>query len=195
MEQVASSLRLQRLKLYDRLKIKGSSHVQSPCCSKDFNDVELDIVDQAMMDFPSGTEEEHASLFYICGYIAKTVPSVPNGSIFDCIPPESEFTNNLNRGLLTLPCIELFHFSKMAYFVFSHLTQLPDFPLCSVRVQKLLMILLSSTPFDFEENEKVCRKLTNTFYKGLMQQRNTLLIPRNPNAAANERRKRKLSAT
>ena len=67
-----NSLTLQRLKLFNLLKIdKKSLHVKKNCCSAPLNDEEVMMLDRCFELIESLTETEKSSLYYIAGYVAK----------------------------------------------------------------------------------------------------------------------------
>lgn len=192
-EQVVCSLKLQRLKLFDSLKAKKPAHEFSGCCTEDFADEELEVLDNTGSNMDNITEEENATLYFIAGYIAKKTGDSGERPLVQSVP-ESEFVELVSRGRLTFPSSDLFLFSRLSYIAFSRLSALPKFPSCASRVRRLFLLLLESADYNLADGPTVCRKLTNTFFKGICQLRNTQLIPIAPNAASTERRKRKLTA-
>lgn len=192
-EQVACSLKLQRLKLYETLQIRKQVHVQAICCTSEFTDEEIGILDKTVSAQLDLSEEVEATLYFICGYVAKKTQMDQARCNVEKLPPESEFTQLVSRGRLTFPSTDLFQFSRLSYFAFSRLSEIQSFPPCCNRVRRLFLFLLTSTDFDFLCNEKVCQKMANTFFKGFTQLWNTRLAPVRPNSSSHERRKRKLT--
>lgn len=188
------SLKLQRLKLYEKLQAPKPVHEQSDCCTSDLTDEELEVLDSELQVPSNFTDEEDSALFFISGFVAKSTD--PNATaVLPSDPlPESEFTELLTRGRLTFPSSQMYTFTRLCYGAFTKLSNLQNIAKCSSRTRKLFTLLLHSLPFDFAEQDKVCRKLCNTFFKGLVNQRNTALIPRAPASAASERKMRKLTS-
>lgn len=103
-EQIISCLNLRRLKLYHDLGLEKDDivHTTSGCCSGSLfdNQDELDLVDESFENASGLNEDERASLYYICGYIAFKEGL---GVVYDEPLPQSEFTELVSRGSLSHP--------------------------------------------------------------------------------------------
>jgi hypothetical protein len=188
---VLSSLKLQRLKLFHLISGKKEEHSITLCCSSDFVDDELEVLDQVLLEASVVSEEESASLFYIAGYVTKKCGLPSDESIDPSIIAQSEFQSLLDRGRLSVPAPNLLHFTHCAYFVFQRCSTLSNFHKCAFRMKRMFVLLYHSLPFTFSDIDGVCRRLSNTFFKGFGRRENQQ-IPI-PNSAERERRKRKLT--
>lgn len=195
-EQVLSSLKLQRLKLFHRLSVDGANHcakVESVCCSDPFKDEELETLDSAIIHADSHSDEENATLYYISGYVAFKLGA--NKANEPTEQPASEFTDLVSRGKLSHPVPEMFYFSKIAYKVFLDLQGLPAKLTCAKRLKNLLQLLLSSLPIDLEMDQGVCQILSNVFFQGLVAKASSNLINNPVTSALCERKLNKLSCS
>lgn len=173
-EQVLSSLQLQRLKLYDKLAIDDPSPCPGlKCCDSDLTDHELEALDDSFSEGSYLSAEESSALYYACGYVAYKMGGCyasPEVSVDDV--PESEFTDLLSRGKLSYPSDSLFAFAVNCFYVFKTVTsELSDNSKCSSRTIHLFSCLLDVFPNDFDTRKsEVCKRLANIFYKGLVKQ-------------------------
>ena len=77
-EQVLMSARMRKLALFNKLEIADVPHLSAnDCCSSDFTEEELSLLDNSIDNIDSITPEEDASLYYICGYVAKKENYLP----------------------------------------------------------------------------------------------------------------------
>ena len=103
-DEIITSVKLQRLKLFHSLEMNSSNDVhKDPCCFKALSDEEMDVLDMSVDGSYDLNEIEKASLFYLSGYIAKkediTLENEKQSEI-----KESEFLQLLSRGKQKLPC-------------------------------------------------------------------------------------------
>ncbi len=195
-EQVLSSLQLQRLKLFHRLEINIDDHIAkitSRCCVDDVLDEELEVLDAAIIEFDTHSPEEEAALYYVCGYVAVSIGE-------RCVTPlvacsESEFTEMVSRGKLSHPTPALFQFSRIAYCAMKKLQALRDFPKCANRVTKLFKILLDGMPININHPQQVCSILSNTFHKGIVNKSKSVFQGSRPALALQERQLTKLTSS
>ena len=71
LEQVLSSAHLRRLKLFEKLNLEDTSTVSvsaKSCCTSEFSEVELELLDRAIENSEDISQSERSALFYICGY-------------------------------------------------------------------------------------------------------------------------------
>lgn len=171
-EQILSSLQLQRLKLFDRLSITPShSHQQSLCCTKEFDEEELLVLDDAIVATDEHSKTEAAALYYSCGYIAFK-EGLHYGEVDSSVVSDSEFLTRVSRGGLSFPSPALFAFGRACYYVFVMLNKEKKRS-CSVRFRKLFICLGNSFPFDFGGDLcNISRRLANIFFKGIIRSEN-----------------------
>ena len=112
-EQVFSGLQIQRIKLFSKLDIHvEGENIDSDCCKNVLKDSEedLNLVEQCFDAASNLNSTKKASLYYIYGYVARKA-----GIVCDDKPPESlpesEFTEKLSRGGLSIPPIDLYDIS------------------------------------------------------------------------------------
>ena len=185
-EQILSSAHLRRLELFHKLGVSSISSEGNydSCCNSDFTSEEVELLDNAVENSEKISLSEKSTLLYICGYIAYK-ENLSHSSQFS--EEDSEFTRLVSRGKLSFPPTDLFQFSIFAYSFFISLSN----PCCANRVTKLLVFLCDSLFFNFPSATKVCRRLSNSFLKGLVV-RSADGLHREQQQKAIERRKRKL---
>lgn len=190
LEQVYSSLRLQRLKLFHLLKIEDhKAHVKSSCCVEELQETELQIVDNAISECLKFSKQELATLCFICGYITKKIPGLECLNSADIIQDNSsEFIPLVSRGKLKLPSEDLFQFSIFLYNLF----QKSQPCVCHEKLMKMSTLLYDSLPFSISNIKDVIRRFLNTFYKGLVSMVTDGLLVQ-PSIIAGNRKKRKLT--
>lgn len=189
-EEVYNSLKLQRMKLYQKLKISPTTvHVPCEMCTSDLTDKELASLDDIWKHLDDLTVNEKNTLFYICGFVCKTLGMGTNHqeqtSTSDSV--ESEFCFLLSRGLLTVPPEPVFNYSVFCYSVFRSICSEQN---CFQRTVRLFLLVYDCYDFNFSNHTLVAAKLTNTFYNGLIH-RTDDFVPSILNLQ--DRRKRKLT--
>ena len=101
-EQLLSSLKLRRIKLFIRLVVPYKSvHENESCCEADLNDEEVDLSDKSFELANSITVCAKSALYYISRYVAMKEGIglyAPSSNDFE----DLEFTNKVSRGLLFL---------------------------------------------------------------------------------------------
>ena len=124
-EQILASAKLRRMKLYTNLNIDNvPTHTSDNCCNSEYTDYELIIMDNSFMAISSDlSEEENASIFYICGYVAFKEKMERNTVVID-LDDASEFTRLVSRGKLTIPPNNLVRFAICCYIFFKE-TKIP----------------------------------------------------------------------
>lgn len=169
MEQVLCSLQLRRLKLFHSLQVDQpqAAHNPSSCCNSAITDDEVFVLDDVVSAFQGHSEQEDATIYYICGYVAKKT-----GLVIDINPQftdeSCEFTTLVSRGLLSHPPESLFQFARVAYSVFCRLQKTDFFQKCTKRIVKLLLLLYEVLPIVIERFEDVCVRLSNIFMRGFV---------------------------
>ena len=144
-----SNLHLQRLKLFNRLDISYESNDghKSTCCEAEFNQEELELLDDALcqVDLPM---DESAALYYVCGYISfkeNTLKSdFPNESV------DSEFTELLSRGKLCHPKLELVSFARSCLHIFKSYSK--KYNICGNKLYRMFCYLSECYPCDLRES-------------------------------------------
>ena len=71
-EQVISSLSMQRLKLYNQLEIEQSSTPENTCCTQELSssDEDIELVENCFNEASNINDKERSTLYYISGYVA-----------------------------------------------------------------------------------------------------------------------------
>ena len=140
------------------------------CSNLDLCDEEWKVIDEAQNKVSRLCQNVRSTLFYVAGYIAKK-ESLQNDSsqdIHENIDPDDiVFLNGLNRGLLTIPPKELFHFCLLSYSFF--LTSRKH--LCLKRLVYCLTILHDSH-FGLENKERIVQRLATTILSGFVRKEN-----------------------
>ena len=121
-EQVVNSLKLQGIKLFSKLDIHiTDDDIDNDCCSFDLKDSESDLVliENCFEEASNLNNTEKSILYYICGYVTHKEGIVcSDADEVISLPQESEFTQNLSRGKLKLPPINLYDLSQYYYAFF-----------------------------------------------------------------------------
>ena len=111
-EQFVSSSQLHRLKLFYKPEIHMEGSSENFCCETGLIDSEedLDLIERCFEESSNLSLAERSSLFYMSGYVArKEGIQCSNLNISDL--PESEITEELSRGKLSLPPNDLYDLS------------------------------------------------------------------------------------
>ena len=117
-DQVISSLSLERIKLFNKLDIAREENRRGNCCAMDKSTSvdDLFILDECFEDTSNLTCIEKSSLYYICGYITKKQLMQSSVESADAIP-ESEFTQLVSRGKLSHPPGDLYDLSQYFFAI------------------------------------------------------------------------------
>ena len=75
-DQVFNSLRLQRMKLFNKLKyLSADEHcarIRSECCACEVEEEDVVLIDECLLRAGDDiSDHENAALYFICGYIKK----------------------------------------------------------------------------------------------------------------------------
>ena len=187
-EQVLIAAKCRRLQLFSQIDSPPENlpeaHSAKSCCTDPLTEKELSSIDDAPFKVYSLSDTKRSSLFYVAGYIAKKEGHTSNPNSADDFDFEDkEFFNNLNRGLLTIPSRDLFHFTLSSYVFFK-----TEFFTCSNRLKKCLTIIHDHS-FNFCNVSSICSRLANTFFSGYVTKVNDSVVN-----DKNERKRIKLSA-
>lgn len=199
-DQVLSSLQLQRLKLFDQIQLTEFPTFHQACkgCQVDLSEEELNVIDECLLTVEELDLEIASALYYACGYIAFKEQTLTAPSPDICLP-ESEFTQRVSRGGLCHPSLPLFGFAKSCFYIFIKMTSLTpnETPHCFTRFNRMFVLLGESYPCDFQGKlQNISRRLVNIFYKGLIRTLNESLCQTpSTSSAASQRKIRKLSFT
>ena len=120
-EQVANSLKLQRIKLFSKLDIHiTDDDIDDDCCSFDLkvSESDLELIENCFEEASNLNNTEKSILYYICGYVTQEGIICSDADEVISLPQESEFTQNLSRGKLKLPPINLYDLSQYYYACF-----------------------------------------------------------------------------
>ena len=84
-------------------------HTENSCCKEPLNENEIDQLDNCFSEGSDLNGTERSTLYYISGYVChkENLQSAPLPSLE---LPASEFTNNVSRGKLSHPPMELYDF-------------------------------------------------------------------------------------
>lgn len=160
-DQVMSSLHIQRLKLFKKLSIEPTGvHKKELCCEKPLGDDELECLDKCFEASSKLSHIERSTLYYICGYVShkEGLDSTNNISLIN--EKASEFTSMVSRGKLAHPSDELFDLSQ---YLFSYYKSVPD-KCCAKRLVKAFQEICEVAFLDFELS--VLQRFANSFSKG-----------------------------
>ena len=162
-EQVISSLSLQRLKLYHQLGIERSDEiVENICCVSNLEDRDeyIELVESSFEESWNLTETELSTLYFISGYVANKEKI---GVIYETQCPASEFTELVSRGGLSHPPQELFDLSQYLYCFF----KLKKPKCCSKIFLQAYNIIYEASGYEFESIDRILSRFNNCFLKGL----------------------------
>ena len=161
-EQLLCSARFRRMQLYSRLcELDASSHVPASCFATCLSDDEVAFLDYCPEAADNLSPEENASIYYVCGYIAK------KNRTSRATSPESNFTELVSRGLLTYPPKWLFVFGQLTYsfFVSSGIR-------CVTRLSQAFVLVYETffdMTIDYPTLSSICRRLSNCVLKGFVR--------------------------
>ena len=160
-DQVLSSLHLQRLKLFKKLSIEPSGvHQKEECCEKPLDDNELECLDTCSEDSSELSDLEKATLYYICGYITHKEGFVSTEIVSSTNAKASEFTQMVSRGKHSHPSEDLYDLSQ---YLFAYHKSVPE-KSCANRLIKGFQEICDVAFLDFETC--VLRRFVNSFSKG-----------------------------
>ena len=152
------------MQLYSRLcAVDASPHVPSSCCGTCLSDEEVGFLDSYPETADKLSPEENASIYFVCGYIAKKVGLVSSRST----SPESHFTNLVSRGLLTYPPKWFFVFGQLCYS-FSLSSNIR----CVTRLSQAFALVFETffdMSIDYQTLSSITRRLSNCVLKGFMR--------------------------
>ena len=172
-DQILCSTKLRRLKLYADLdsEVPSSRHMTSDanCCLSPFKEDELLTMDDSLLTTADDiSENEMASLLFICGYIAfKEGLRGQSETVGLC--EASEFLHLVSRGKLTVPPEDLVKFSVVCYGYFR--TTRTN---CVNRMVRIFDELYDACLEVFPNHRSICRRLANTFFRGLVNKEDKL---------------------
>jgi hypothetical protein len=162
-EQVISSLNLERIKLFKKLDLPRENNILSDCCTAtlDLSEEELHLLDVCFSETSNLTSIEKSSLYYVSGYITRKEGL--HDSSYDYVErlPESEFTKLLSRGKLSHPPAELYDLSQyfLCYF------KMKDPKCCNTVFLQAFKLIYESTGYEFDNIDKIIRRFVNCFFK------------------------------
>ena len=112
-EQILSSVKLRRSKLFTQLEVPyNNTHEDDICCETELNDDEVDFMDNCFEMVDTISLNTKSTLYYISGYVAMKEgigldePNSINSNIF---------TTNVSRGLFKHPSDDLLDLSFYLY--------------------------------------------------------------------------------
>ena len=150
-EQVKNALCLRRIKLYHTLNItQEMNHISSKCCEERLNEDELNCLDQCLEMSSHLSEFEKSSLYFISGYVAFKENMKSEVLPADILGNDSEFTDLVSRGKLTL------------YAYFKDVKE----KVCCNKLLKAFREIYECTFSNFENQQSILRRFVNTFCKG-----------------------------
>ena len=191
-EQILSCAHFRRLQLYNKLDLTGDDqpsvvHEQSKCCSDNFTEFDLLLMDSVFEDSTKLSIEETSALYFVAGYVAfKEGLRYESDDDHEVGEEHSEFIHLVNRGKLTFPPKDLFLFTTYAYTLFKH----SDHQSCANYTKRAFNFLYESLNLNFDNPLRVCQRLSNCFFKGLVRKETD---SRMSGKKENVRRKRKLT--
>ena len=106
---------------------------------------------------------EKASLYYICGYVARKEGIVCDDKPSESLP-ESEFTEKLSRGGLSFPPIDLYDLSLYCYAFFKS----KSVKCCTKIFLEAFNEIHDFTGYDFPNIVSINRRLCNCFFKAFV---------------------------
>ena len=142
--------------------------IDNDCCLFDLKDSEsdLELIENCFEEASNLNNTEKSILYYICGYVTHKEgiiwPDVDEGI---SLPQESEFTQNLSRGKLKLPPINLYDLSLYYYAFFKSRNR----KCCTKIFLEAFKQIYSFTGYDFENVERINRRLCNSFFKAFVK--------------------------
>ena len=181
------SVKLRRLKLYATLDAEIlDSWAHDDCCPNDIIDSEtdLDLIDSCFADSSDLSDTEKASLYYICGYVTfkENIVCIDENETVEL--PEAEFTNNVNRGKLKLPPINLYDFSQYCYTFFKSRKE----KCCTKMYLQAFQLIHEYTGYSFENIDSIVRRLCNCFFKAFVKRETDKLKRKNKDDQKDTRR-------
>ena len=167
-DQILCSTKLRRLKLYNDLECDISSlhlsHDDDICCSSTFEDDELLSMDDALLTTADNlSENEMASLLFICGYVSFKEGLIRDDNEAQTPNEASEFITLVSRDKLTIPPENLVQFSIVCYGYFKIKRTS-----CVNRMVRVFFELYNASLENFPSAKSICRRLANTFFRGLV---------------------------
>ena len=165
-EEVINGLRIQRIKLFDKLNFEASDeHYQDACCTEDLTDEEKELMDLCYEGASKLDEDERAKLFHIAGYVTfKERKGSDKESLQElpCGTKDSEFTELVSRGKLSFPSRDIFNLSLYCFAYFKSLPRKN----CATKLLKAFHEIYESSLLEIDNINSVTRRFANTFFKG-----------------------------
>ena len=164
-EQVLSSLSLQRLKLFHKLDFETTNIDQvEDCCKENLlnNEDDIELIENCFEESSNLNDSERSTLYYICGYITHkeklivTDALIPSDSL-----PASEFTTLVSRGKLSHPPSDLYDLSLYLYTFFKNRPR----KCCSNVFLQAYNEIYMATEYMFSNPDNIFRRLNNCFMK------------------------------
>ena len=110
MQQVLSSLRFQRSKLFNKLQCESSSkHGSEDCCKENLSEEVREYIKSCFQNTSTLTDIKKSTLYYISGYVAKKDKIIVEDDI------HTERENLVSRGKLHHPREDLFDLSMYLF--------------------------------------------------------------------------------
>ena len=154
-EQVVTSLSMQRLKLYDKLNIQQPANTEIMSCCQELQscDEDLDLVESAFAQSSNLNDDERSTLYYISGYVAfKENIGI---RVTEKINKDSEFLLLVSRGKLSHPPPDLLDLSLYYYSFF----KLKDMKCCNKVFLQAFQMIYDYTDYEFENIRSINRRL------------------------------------
>ena len=165
-KQVFSGLQLERITLFSKLDITAEANRENDCCSISLEDSEdLDFFERCFIESSNLNTVERSTLHYICGYVSRKEGIPCTDDTEDLLLPESEFTQNISRGGLSFPPINLFDLSLYYYSFFKLKTR----KCCTKIFLEVFDQIHSCTEYDFKDITSINRRLCNCFFKAFVK--------------------------
>ena len=178
-DQVISSLSLERIKPFNKLDIAREENRRRNCCAMD----KSMSVDDCFEDTSNLTCIEKSTLYYISGYITKKQRMQSSVESADAIP-ESEFTQLVSRGKLSRPPGDLYDLSQYFFCYFKAKKQ----KCCNSVFLHAFKLIYESTGYSFSNIEQIIRRFVNCFFKAFTKDATNKLKVENDKRRTKKRR-------
>ena len=165
-EQVISSLKLERIKLFSKIDVplEDEAGIENVCCDLNLKqrDDDIEALPNCYAEPSNLPALEKTSVYYVCGYVAHKEKLFTDSLVSHHDLPESKFTTMLSRGLLTHPPQILYDLALYFYSFF----KLRSKKCCTkIFLQAFKEIYLSSG-VELENIDSIIRRFVNCFFKG-----------------------------
>ena len=184
-DQVISSLSLERIKLFNKFDIAREENRRRNCCAMDksMSANDLFILDECSEDTSILTCIEKSTLHYLSGYITKKQRMPSSVESADAIP-ESEFIQLVSRGKLSHAPGDLYDLSQYFFCYFKAEKQ----KCCNSVFLHALKLIYASSGYSFSNIEQIIRRFVNCFFKAFAKDATNKLKGENDKRRTKKRR-------